>query len=196
MSGNGAGFAVDVFAYSGSDENRAYASRYAAYEVNRRGTGEVMETEVGKPSSSPYPMSGDGINKKAYYRAVNTVTAELGSFCHGTGNYGRRSGTEDGLEDKVSEKVHSFGQDSRIISGGEEVYSAEHGALGAEHNTETYQPVKGSPDREVHQVFHNDVACVFGTGEARFHHSETCLHKEYEGCSYQYPHSVNIRKKF
>ena len=45
-------------------------------------------------------------------------------------------------------------------------------------------------DTEVHQVFHNNVTCVFGSCEACFYHCESGLHKEDQCGADQHPYCV------
>ena len=42
-------------------------------------------------------------------------------------------------------------------------------------------------EAEVEQVFHDDVACVFGAGKSRFHHGKPCLHEPDEDSADQEP---------
>ena len=36
-------------------------------------------------------------------------------------------------------------------------------------------------DTEIHQIFHNDIASVFRSGKARFHHGKARLHPKHQG---------------
>ena len=44
------------------------------------------------------------------------------------------------------------------------------------------------PNAEIHQVFHNNVACVLSPGEAGLYHGETALHKKHQNRTDQKPY--------
>ena len=56
------------------------------------------------------------------------------------------------------------------------------------------QPEDRGSDTEVHQVFHNNVTCVFGSCEACFYHCESGLHKEDQRGADQHPYCVYCGK--
>ena len=47
-----------------------------------------------------------------------------------------------------------------------------------EHYTEAHDPEGRCSDTEIHKVFHNDISCIFCSGETRLYHSKPGLHKK------------------
>ena len=47
-------------------------------------------------------------------------------------------------------------------------------------------------DTKVHQVFHNNIAGVLGSGKAGLYHSKAALHKENQHCADQKPHAEQL----
>ena len=72
---------------------------------------------------------------------------------------------------------------------------SEQGGACPEHNPETEQPVQRGSDAEVHQVLHQDIACILGPGKAGFTHGKSGLHEEDQRCAEQHPDSVRGRER-
>ena len=166
MAGDGPGLAVlAVFADAGAQHPGAQAGGDAAHEMYGGGTGEVMEAQLRKPAAAPDPVAGDGIDDEADGRRVDAVGAELGALGHGAGNDGGRRGAEDGLE----HHIHPQRQAAEIVAALDEgVKPADEGAGTREHHAEAHQPEAGGADTKIHHILHQNIAGVFGTGQARF----------------------------
>ena len=137
-------------------------------------------------------MTGNGIDNQADDQAVNTVGKEFGTFCHGAGNNGCGCGTEDGLENEEGPErnaVRSHGR-SVIGFGSDASDPAEEAVAGSEHDAEAHEPENGGSDTEVHEVFHDDIAGIFGPGETGLYHGETGLHEEDQSGADKYPDCV------
>ena len=141
-----------------------------------------MEAELRQPAAAPNPVAGNWINDRTDDHGIDAVRAELGSLCHGTRNDGRCGCTEHSLENQ--------GGEAALAAVGHEVKAANECTSAAEHDAKANQPINRRAERKVHQVFHDDVAGILGTGEAGFHHRKACLHKEYERRAEQRPRRV------
>ena len=62
-------------------------------------------------------------------------------------------------------------------------------ALFTHHQAESEQNKHNGADAEVHQIFHYDIAGVFGPCESAFDHREAALHKEYKRSPDQKPYT-------
>ena len=140
-----------------------------------------MEAQLSQPAAAPDPVTGDRINNCRNNHGIDAVRGELGSLCHCTGNDGCSGCTEYGLKDQ-----------RRIVqTGGEYINAADQCAGTAEHQACAEQPENRGAQAEVHEVFHNNIACILCTGEARLDHAEACLHEEYKCCAQQRPRGIN-----
>lgn len=171
-----------VLADTRTKECSANQSSYAADHVYSSGAGKVMEAELSQPAAAPNPVAGNWINDRTDDHGIDAVRAELGSLCHSTGNDGRCGCTEHSLENQ--------GGEAALAAVGHEVKAADECTGAAEHDAKANQPINRRAERKVHQVFHDDVAGILGTGEAGFHHRKACLHKEYERRAEQRPRRV------
>ena len=77
-----------------------------------------------------------------------------------------------------------------VIFHDERINPAEQSGSCSKHDAVSEQPVQRRADTEVHQVLHQNIHCILGTGEACFTHSETRLHEENERCSKENPDGV------
>ena len=62
--------------------------------------------------------------------------------------------------------------------------------IAAVHQSVAEDEKRDRTEAEVEQVFHDDVACVFCAGEARFDHREARLHKEDEADADKHPDKI------
>ena len=79
---------------------------------------------------------------------------------------------------------------SVIAFGSDASDPAEEAVAGSEHDAEAHEPENGGSDTEVHEVFHDDVAGIFGPGETGLYHGETGLHEEDQSGADKYPDCV------
>ena len=180
MAGNGAGLAVlVVFADTGPEDFRADKSGHAADHMYCGGACEIMEAELGEPAAAPDPVTGDRIDKRTDHGAVDAVGDEFGAFRHCAGDNGCRGGAEDGLENRVGPQRDGKSHEA-VVALNEEVKPADQRAGTGEHQAKAEEPEDGGTDGKVHQVFHNDVTCVFSSCKTGFNHCKSALHKEHE----------------
>jgi len=154
-------------------------------------SGEVMEAQLTEPAAAPDPVAGNGVDQQGDGGRVDAVGAELGALRHGAGDDGGGGGAEHGLEDSVGPQGNAGGKDMAVILHNHGVKPAEQAGARAEHNAEADEPEAGGADAEVHQVLHQDVAGVFGPGEACFAHGEACLHEKDQRRAQQDPNGVD-----
>ena len=193
MAGNGFWLAVFVIlSNTGTEDQGTDESGYATDHMNSGRTGEIMKTELGKPAAAPDPVTGNRINHQTDDQAVNTIRKKFGTFCHGTGNDGGSSCTEDGLENEKSPERNAVRCHGCSIIGfrGDTADLTEEAVAGSEHDTETDEPEDRGSDTEIHEVFHDDVAGIFCTGEAGLYHGKTGLHEEDQSGTYKDPDCV------
>ena len=150
-----------------------------------------MEAELAQPTAAPDPMTGNGINDQGDSGGVNAIGAELGTLCHSAGNNGGRGGAEHGLENCKGPQRNAAGKNMAVILHNHRVDPAEQLCSRSEHNAETNKPETGRTDAEVHQVFHQNIAGVLGSGKSGLTHGKTCLHKEHQGGTEQHPNRVH-----
>ena len=160
--------------------------------MNCTGTGEIVEAHLADEAAAPDPVTGDRVNHKADHKTVYTVRREFCTLSHGTGNDSSRGCTEDSLENQKCPERNTVRKHcaSVICLGGNSADSSEEAVSCSKHNTETNQPECRSTDTEVHQVFHDNVTCVFCSGETGFHHCEACLHEEDKRGANKHPDCV------
>ena len=123
---------------------------------------------------------------------INAVGGELGTLCHSAGDDGGGGGTEDQVEDEG-------GSGGEALSGacdeGLEVCPQFHvgqtdeteQGIFAHHQGVTQEGEDDGADTEVHQVLHDDVACVLRSGKACLYHGEAGLHPEDQSGADQIP---------
>ena len=180
-----------VLADPGAKHLGADQGAYAAHHVDAGGTGKIVEAQLTEPAAAPDPVAGDGVDQQGNGGGVDAVCAELGAFCHGTGDDGGGGGAEHGLENGVGPQGNAGGKDVAVVLHNHGVKPAEQAGACTEHDAEAHQPEAGGADAEVHQVLHQDVAGVFGTGEACFAHGEACLHEKDQRRAQQNPDGVD-----
>ncbi len=188
VAGNSPGLAVlVVLADTGAQHPGAQHGGDAAHEMHGGGTGEIMEAQLGQPAAAPDPVTGDGVNDQADGCRIQAVSAELGALGHGAGHDGGGGGAEHRLE----HHIHPHRQAAEIVAAPDEGVKAPDERSGpCKHHPEAYQPVAGRADTKVHHVFHQDVARVLGTGQARLAQSEPRLHEKDHKRRYQRPGHV------
>ena len=181
MSGNRSGFTgFGIFSDTGSKDDGANKCCNTTDHMNGTGTCEIMKSHLTDKSAAPDPVTGYRINNETDQKTVDTVGDELGTFCHGTGYDGGRCCAEYSLEDQECPEWNSVRKHcvSVVCLCGDSADLAEETVSCTEHDTETNQPEDRSTDTEVHQVFHNDITCVFCSCESCFDHCESGLHEE------------------
>ena len=181
MAGDGVyGAILIVLADSGSQEPCPYEGTHAAYQMDAGGTGEIMESQFGKPAAAPDPVTGNGIDQKGNEYGIYAVGGELRPFCHGSGNDGGRSSAEHSLEEQVGQRCIT-GIIGHLEMGDKEIRRADDTAyIGTEHETEAQEPEHDRAQSKVHEILHDNVAGILGSGEPRFHHGEPGLHEVHQ----------------
>ena len=171
----------------GSEHPRAQTGGDAADEVDGRGTGEVMEAELRQPAAAPDPVAGDGVDDQADGGGVAAVGAELRALGHRAGDDGRGGSAEHGLEHRVDPD----GQRAEIVAAADErVKPADQRAGTGEHDAEADKPVAGRTDTKIHHILHQNIAGIFGAGQACLAQGKACLHEEHEECCNKCPCNV------
>ena len=89
------------FTDSGSYHRGADKGGKSSDHMDRAGTGEIMEAQLGQPAAAPDSVSFNRIDYQGDYTGINTVRKELGAFSHGTGYDGRRCGAEYKVKYKI-----------------------------------------------------------------------------------------------
>ena len=169
-----------VLADSGSQKPCPYEGAHAANQMDAGGTGEIMESHFRKPAAAPDPMAGNGVNQKGDDHGINAVGGELRPFRHGAGHDGGGGGAEHGLEEEVR-----HGGIACIIGhlemGDEKIRRTDNAAdVRAEHEAEAKEPEHHGAQGKVHEILHDDVACVLRTGQSSLHHGKPRLHKVHQ----------------
>ena len=150
-----------------------------------------METQLTEPAAAPDPVAGNRIDQQGDGGGVDAVGAELGALRHGAGDDGGGGGTEDRLENGVGPQGDAGRENAAVIFHDHRVKPAEEAGARAKHDAEADKPETGDADAEVHQVFHQDIAGVFGPGEAGLAHGEARLHEKDQRCAQQHPNGVD-----
>ena len=135
---------------------------------------------VTEPTSTPCPVSLNGIDEQGDHSTIDQIHRELGTLGHGTTDDGSRGGTEHGLEDQetlygqitfIEREVAPVGHTDKACS------------LATEHKTESEEEEQERAEHKVDKVLHQDVSRVLTTGESRFAQGESWLHPENQhGC--------------
>ena len=148
-----------------------------------------MEAHALQPAAAPHPVAADGVDHQRDGCGVDAVGFEVGALGHRTGNDSGGRCAEDGLEHDVHPQ-RDIKPQVAVIALNERIEPADQRACAAEHQAEADDPVARCADAEVHQVFHQDVAGVFGAGKARLTQRKTGLHKVDQECRNQHPTGV------
>ena len=175
---------MDKLANTGAQQLRANEGGDAADHVNRAGTGEIMEAKAGKPAAAPDPVGLNGVNQCGNDAGIDAVGQELGALSHSTGNDGRGGGAEHQVEYEAGE-IEAFVGSEQVEAG----FSDETEQILTHQQAETDQDEYNRADTEVHQVLHDDIAGIFGSGKAGFHHCKASLHPEYQSRADQIPYT-------
>ena len=78
MSLDGSVFFLGVFSETGAEENRSDQCCNSADHVNGAGTGEIVESELGKPALAvPNPAGFDWIDKQRNNTGINAIGNEF-----------------------------------------------------------------------------------------------------------------------
>ena len=152
-----------------------------------------MEAQLRQPAAAPDPVAGNGINEQRDRRRINTVGGKLGTLGHSPGNDRGGSGAEHRLKHRIGPQRNAFGQNRAVILADHGVDPAEQRCARAEHYAEAKQPEAGRTDAEVHQILHQDIACIFGPCEARLTHGKARLHEKHQRRSQQHPQGIDAR---
>ena len=182
---------LGVLTDTGTEDGCTDQSGNAADHMYRRGACEIVEAKLCEPAAAPDPVTGNRVNDRRNNHRVNAVCREFSALCHRTGNDGRGSCTEYGLEDQSRPVVALT---DNAVS--EEIKAAEERACRAEHDAEAEDPEDRRAERKVHQVLHNDVAGILCSGEAGLNHCEAGLHEKYKRRRNKRPAYVHRRSKF
>ena len=185
MTGNGArGAVLGVLADARAEHPCAQTSRDTADKVNRRGACKVMEAQLCQPAAAPNPVTGDGVDDQADGGGVAAVGTELCALCHGAGNNGGGRCAEHRLEHGVDPDR----QRAEIIAAADErVKPADECAGACEHHAEAHKPVAGRTDTKIHHILHQNIAGIFGAGQACLAQGKARLHKEHQKRGNQCP---------
>ena len=151
-----------------------------------RAARKVVEAQLAQPAAAPDPMPADRVNDQAYGYAVNAIRKELGALRHRAGDDGGRRGAEHRL--KNDERPGR--ERAAVIAQDERVEPADQRAVPREHDAEACQPKGNGAEGKIHQVFHDDVARIFGACQAGLHHRKARLHEEYQRRAQQHPNGV------
>ncbi len=147
-----------------------------------------MESHLREPASAPDPVSFDRIDDCGDYSGIDTVSKEFCPFSHRSGYDCSGCSTEYKVENKIRPvKICVIGKNSHCRKSqktAQRVFSKQK----AEADYDKY----AGPDTEIHQVFHNDISCVFRSCKSGFYHCESRLHKEYKRGSDQKPDSKDF----
>ena len=81
----------------------------------------------------------------------------------------------------------------RIIRLNGRVKPADDAVTGTKHQAKSHQPENRGTNTEIHQVFHQDITGVFGTGKTGFTHRKACLHEKYHCGAQKHPYGVDRR---
>ena len=158
----------------------------AADHVYTGGSGEVMEAELGEPAAAPDPVSGDRIDQERDHNGIDAVGGEFRTFCHRAGDDRRRGRTEDGLEEEVDQR--RIACIAGVIVSDEEIRRADDAAdVFTEHEAEAQDPENDGAKCKVHEILHDDVACILCSREPSLHHRKSRLHEEYQDSPQQCP---------
>ena len=174
-------FLFGVLADAGAKQNGPDEGGDAAHHVDHRGAGKVHKAQLGQPALAvPHPARLNGIDHRADDGGVDAVGQEFGPLRHSPRDNGGGSGAEYQLEEEVG-PVEAVEVGEQLVlrpsDQAEEVVLTIHDPVAQEHKDH-------GADAEVHQVLHDDVARVFGPGEASLHHGEAALHEKYKYSSY------------
>ena len=182
VAGDGSCLAVLVIlADARSEHPRAEHRDEAADVVNLRGSGKIMESEIGKPAAAPAPVPADRIDEQRDHRGVHAVRLEIGALSHRTGDDRRRRRAEHRLENDVAPERHGL-RNNAVLGGvaavDEEVRRADESAESAvEHQREADEPETGSTDAEVHHILHQNISRVLGSRQACLTECKSGLHE-------------------
>ena len=80
-----------------------------------------------------------------------------------------------------------------VILHDERIYPAKQRSPRTKHDAVSKQPVQRRPDTEIHQVFHENVAGVFGAGKPGLTHGKPRLHEEHKRSTEQNPDRIGRR---
>ena len=179
-----------VLADSGAQHPGAQTGNDTAHVVHDRTSGEVMESQTGKPAAAPGPVPADRIDQKGNSRGISAVGLEIGPLCHGSRDDGRGCRAEDRLEDHIAPERHGLWNDRvpcPVKSPDHGIQTADQRRGASEHESEADQPVAGCSDTEIHHIFHQDISGVLGPGQTCFTEREARLHEIDQGSCDQYP---------
>ena len=101
---------------------------------------------------------------------------------------------EYGLENQKRRQRHPLRKHLVIIPQNQRVKASDQRSRSAEHQAKAHEPEKRRADGEIHQVLHDNVPCVFGSGKTGLHHCESSLHEKHQRRPYQNPDCVDCRK--
>ena len=145
-----------------------------------------MEAELGEPAAAPDPVSGDRIDQERDQNGIDAVGGEFRTFSHRAGDDRRRGRTEDGLEEEVDQR--RIACIAGVIVSDEEIRRADDAAdVFPEHEPEAQDPENDGTKRKVHEILHDDVACILCSREPSLHHRKSRLHEEYQNSPQQCP---------
>ena len=198
VTGNGVDFRhfaaliFGIFPDTGAQENCADEGGDTADHMDCRRACIVVETKSRKPAAAPNPMRFNGINEQGNDRGINAIGNKFRSFRHRARNDGRRRRAEHEVEHEGRRSREPFRRAfdkpyeirPKIHVGDPD--EAEEGVL-AHHQPKPEQGEYDRADAEIHQVFHDNVACVFRSRKSRFHHGKACLHEENQRRTDQVP---------
>ena len=170
------------FSNTGSKDFRANQSAETAHHVDGTGACEIMEAKLGEPAAAPDPVRFNRIHQCGNDAGVYTVGQELRTLCHSAGYDGRCGRTEYQVEYEIGIiKILICGKNIKAGLSDESYH------ILAEQQPESNQNKYNCTDTKVHQVFHQDITGVLGSGKPCLHHGKACLHPEYQCGSYQEP---------
>ena len=92
---------------------------------------------------------------------------------------------------KKAKKGTPLRQDGGVVPLDQGVQATDQGSAAGEHQAESQQPVDRRADAEVHQVLHQNIACVLGPGKSRLTHGKAGLHEKDQRGAQQHPDRVH-----
>ena len=152
--------------------------------MDRGRAGKVVESQLSQPAATPYPVRFDWVDERGDHCGIDAVRQKFCAFRHGAGNDRGCRGTKYKVEHKVGPvKIRICRKDiqSRLADKACQIL--------AQQQSEADQNEHTGADAEVHEVFHQDIAGVFGAGKAALHHGKARLHPEHQSGSDQEPNA-------
>ena len=164
-----------IFPDARSENKRSGEGDYPSASVYDGGSGKMVETGCTQAAANSNQMALEWVNRYRGKDGDDDVGGKLRPFGHRSGDDCRSGCAEHRLEAQNAFFGEVAVRIERIV---EKMKAADESVAFGVHQRKAEHPEENRARHEVNEILHQNIGCVFGTGESGFHECESGLHEK------------------